>query len=242
MLSCPSPAQAPILVVSAFAPELAPLRRALKRASVSKTQIACVPVGIGVVDAAVGAARAIERFGPRLVLFVGTAGAYGATPPIGGVAIPRRLVLASTAVARAEGYLPAPVVVEASTDARVRRALQRFAATGGVVADVATTIAITRSASLARRLSAVTGTSVENLEIFAVARAAQAAGVRFGAVLGISNRVGPRAHAEWRRYQTAATSAAATVVATFLVAEFTAPSRSTAGLQLSPLARRRRRE
>jgi hypothetical protein len=35
-------------------------------------------------------------------------------------------------------------------------------------------------------------------------------------VLGISNRVGPRAHIEWRRHQAQATAAASRVVETFL--------------------------
>ncbi len=209
--------QRPILIVSAFAPELAPLRRALKRVSPAKNgSIAFVSVGIGAVDAAVGATRAIARFQPRLILFVGTAGSYGATPPIGGVAIARRLFLASTAVARAEAYLPAPAVVTATADSTLRRALLDGAPAGAIIADVATTIAITRSASLARRLAAVTGATVENLEVFAVARAAHAAGIPFGAALGISNRVGPRAHAEWLRHQAAATIAASAVIWEFV--------------------------
>jgi len=49
---------------------------------------------------------------------------------------------------------------------------------------------------------------VENLEAFAVARAAAAAGLPFAAILGISNNVGPSAHAAWKRNATGAAAAA----------------------------------
>jgi hypothetical protein len=39
---------------------------------------------------------------------------------------------------------------------------------------------------------------LENLELFGVAEAARIAGVRWGAVLGVSNRVGVHAHREWK--------------------------------------------
>jgi purine-nucleoside phosphorylase len=173
---------------------------------------------------AAGAARAIARLTPRLLLFVGTAGSYADAPVVGGVVIARRIHLASTAVLRGDGYLPRPMVTTAVADPRLQRALLRAAvATAGdggaaaaLLVDVATPLGITRTAGLARRLSHATGAIVENLELFAVARAAAAVGVPFGAVLGISNRVGPRAHTEWLRHQTRATTAASRVVEAYL--------------------------
>lgn len=209
-------ARGPILVVSAFAPELAPLRRSHRRRTRRDADIVLIPVGIGAVDAAVGAARAIARLAPRQVLFVGTAGSYSDTPAIGGVAIARRLLLASTAVARGDGYLPKPMVAEAGADPRLRRALRRAAGASAWLVDVATPLAITRTTGLARRILRETGAAVENLEAFAVARAAAAARIPFGAVLGISNRVGPRAHAEWRQHQERATAAASAVIDAYL--------------------------
>ena len=64
-------------------------------------------------------------------------------------------------------------------------------------ADVACPPAITRSAAAPPPLAGATGAALENLEAFAVARAAAEARVPFAAVLGIANQVGPRAHAEW---------------------------------------------
>jgi purine-nucleoside phosphorylase len=72
-------------------------------------------------------------------------------------------------------------------------------------------VAITKAPGLARKLGA-TGAALENLEVFSVARAAHAAGLPFAAVLGISNVVGPNAHAEWRANHLAASRAACHVV------------------------------
>lgn len=189
-----------------------------------------MPVGIGAVDAAVGAARAIARLAPRMLLFVGTAGSYARTPAVGGIAIAGRIRLASTAVARGDGYLPGAVVVNASCDSTLRRRLRLIAGADAVLADVATPLAITKTTALARRLSGTTGCAVENLEAFAVARAAAAARIPFAAVFGISNRVGPHAHKEWRQHQGRAVAAASVVIEAFLAtaatATPTAPNRS----------------
>jgi purine-nucleoside phosphorylase len=202
------------LVVSAFEPEIAPLRR-LTRGS---PELRLLPVGIGAVDAAAGAMRAILQHRPQRVLFVGTAGVYprGAgrePPPIGGVAVPGQIVCVSTAALRGDGYLPEPQLVRAATSAALSAAL------GGNGADlptVACPLAITRSAALARRIALATGAALENLELFAVARAAALAEVEFAAVLGIANRVGPVAHDEWRAHHRRASRAACTLVARWL--------------------------
>lgn len=221
-----------VLVLSAFAPELTELARLLAGADVPaavRAGVACQPAGIGVVDAAVGASRALAELGPAELLFVGTAGSYGAQPAIGRVVVGHTLHLVSTAQARGDGYLPPPLVQRAPTDAGIRRALLRAAPapsrTRAVAVDVATPVAITTSPALARLHVRSSGAAVENLETFAVARAAAAAKVPFGVVLGISNRVGPRAHEQWRRHQDAAMRAVAATVITYLTARFTAPSR-----------------
>jgi len=214
-----------VLIVSAFAPELAPLvawlnepaRRALR------ARVACVPAGIGAIEAAAGAAAAIAERRPRVVLFVGTAGSYGATPAIGSVAVARRICLAPTAVLRGEAYLPGPMTREVSADAPLRRALRGSGKTH--VADVATTIGITRGRALAARIATATGCTVENLEAFAVACAAGRAGTPFAAVLGVSNRVGPTAHREWLTHAAQATRAACSVIERWLPSA-TAPSRA----------------
>ncbi|MEP6653643.1 MAG: hypothetical protein ABJA82_09810 [Myxococcales bacterium] len=214
-----TPTSGPILVLSAFEPELAPLRAALARGVFSPGAVRCVPAGIGAVDAAIGAAREIGACRPRLVLFVGTAGSYGATAPVGAVVVGQRIVLASTAAARRDGYLPGPMSVAADTDSAVRQALlQSSAQSPLLLGDVATPLAITSAARLGQLLARTTGAAVENLEAFAVARAAALAGIPFGAVLGVSNQVGPGAHAQWLRHRALATRAACRVVEDYLAA------------------------
>jgi futalosine hydrolase len=208
------------LVVSAFEPEIAALRP-LVRAS---PRVTLAAAGIGAVDAAVGTAAAIAASRPSRVIFVGTAGVYGnaarAGLPIGSVAVAGAMVCVSTAALRGEAYLPAPTTLRAETHARLRAVLGTAAAEAGTPrslnCSVACPLAITRSAALARRIVAATGADLENLEAFAVARAAAAAGVDFAAVLGVANRVGPTGHAQWRRHHRAASRAACILVARFL--------------------------
>jgi nucleoside phosphorylase len=202
------------LVVSAFEPEIAPLRRLLQ----GPRGIALEPVGIGAVDAAVGATRAIARARPERVVFVGTAGIYGpkrdTRAAIGTAAVAGEIVCVSTAALKGEAYLPEATVLRAETSRRLRNALS--AGVPDSPRGVACPLAITRSAALGRRIAAATGATLENLEAFAVARAAAAAGIEFAAVLGVANRVGPDGHDEWRRHHRAASRAACALVARFL--------------------------
>jgi nucleoside phosphorylase len=211
-----SPSPPRTLVISAFEPEIAPLRPVVRGSR--RTTLAAA--GIGAVDAAVGAARAIEVTRPTRVIFVGTAGAYGgarrADLEIGSAAVVGEIAFVSTAALRGEAYFPAPTAVRAETTRRLRAALAAAAGDAHAPRPVACPLAITRSAALGRRIAAATGADLENLEAFAVARAAAAAGVEFAAVLGVANRVGPTGHAEWRRHHHAASRAACALVTRFL--------------------------
>jgi purine-nucleoside phosphorylase len=206
-----------ILVLSAWEPEIAPLRRRLARppaGGLART-IVCRAVGVGAVDAAIGAARAIAEVSPAQVVFVGTAGTYpgaGAARPMGAVALPDELVLCSTAALRGDGYLPGPVVQRVPAAAALLAALRGASPSIDGNGGAASPLAITQSATLARRIARATGAAYENLETFSVARAAALADLPMAAVLGIANRVGPAAHAEWRRHHQAASKAACAVV------------------------------
>jgi nucleoside phosphorylase len=206
------------LVLSAWEPELAPLRRLL-RASPLARHVTLEAIGVGTVDAAVGAAHALARSRPRRAIFVGTAGAYpGAAAralSVGAAAIASELRLVSTATLRGDAYHPAPLVAAAHATAALRARLAGAAPDALSDVTVACPLAITLAAALARRIAA-TGAALENLEAFAVARASAAAHVPFGAVLGVSNVVGPKAHAEWRANHLAASRAACHVVWSFL--------------------------
>jgi nucleoside phosphorylase len=118
--------------------------------------------------------------------------------------------LVSTATLRGEAYHPAPLVAAAETAPPLRAALARAAGPAAPVT-VACPLAITETTALARRIAA-TGAALESLEAFAVARAAASARLPFAAGLGVSNVVGPRAHAEWRANHLAASRAACRVV------------------------------
>jgi futalosine hydrolase len=201
------------LIVSAFEPEIAPLRRLVS----GKRGIVLEPVGIGAVDAAVGAAGAIARARPARVIFVGTAGIYGpakgARAAIGAAVVAAEIVCVSTSALKREAYLPAPMVMRVATSPGLRSALSDGRAGRAVVA---CPLAITRSAALGRRIAEAAGAALENLEAFAVARAASAAGIPFAAVLGLANRVGPQGHEEWRRHHRSASRAACELIARFL--------------------------
>src|SRR3954470_21533270 len=112
------------LVLSAWEPEIAPLRR-LARAF-DRERLALATVGVGAVDAAIGAAAAIAAARPARVIFIGTAWAYPrgrATGAIGAVAIAGELALVSTAALRGDGYLPEPLATRAPTAGTLRAAL-----------------------------------------------------------------------------------------------------------------------
>src|SRR3954470_4293129 len=103
------------LVLSAWEPEIAPLRR-LARAF-DRDRLALATVGVGAVDAALGAAAAIAATRPARVIFVGTAGAFPrgrSTAATGTVAVAGELCLASTAALRGDGYLPEPMATRAA--------------------------------------------------------------------------------------------------------------------------------
>ena len=203
------------LIVSAFEPEIAPLRLLLP----ARRGVVLEPVGIGAVDAAVGAVGAIARARPGRLVFVGTAGIYGpakeARSAIGTAVVAGEIVCVSTSTLRREAYLPGPMVLRVATSRSLQAALTDGRAGRAVV--VACPLAITSSTALGRRIAQATGAALENLEAFAVARAAAAAGIPFAAVLGVANRVGPQGHEEWRRHHRAASRAACELAARFLL-------------------------
>jgi nucleoside phosphorylase len=91
------------------------------------------------------------------------------------------------------------------------------AATGLSVADVACPLGITRALPVAQKLRKATGAALENLEAFAVARAAAHANVPFTAILGVANHVGPEGHVQWRQYGDRAAAAACAAVRKWLL-------------------------
>lgn len=206
-------------MLSAWGPEIAPLARLARPGPAGRGRagtFTAVAVGVGPVEAAIGATRAIAAHAPRRVIFVGTAGVYGgrkAMAGLGGAAVAGDLTCVSTAALRGDGYLPEIQIVRTAASHELSTSL---AAGAVAILGVACPLAITRSAALGRQIARATGAALENLEAFGVARAAAAAKVEFAAVLGVANRVGPTGHREWRAHHLAASRAACRLVAAYL--------------------------
>jgi purine-nucleoside phosphorylase len=214
------------LVVAAWAPELRPLRAGLAGLPSSvRKRVVLETVGVGLVEAAAGSARLIEKLAPDGVLLVGTAGCYARHKldrqdrqdrqafAIGSAAICRRIRLLPPVLGRQHCFLPSIVPTQARSSTALVRALRK--ATALPMADVACPLAITANKKAATAAAEFSGCALENLEAFSVARAAAAAGIPFAAVLGIANYVGPAAHAEWKIHGDAAAAAACQAVLDF---------------------------
>ena len=178
-----------MLVLAAFPPELAALDPSLARAT----------VGVGLVEAALGAARVLRERKPERVVLVGTVGAYpGSGLAIGDVVRASRVLLAAPSGALIEA-IPQRIEVDRSDPNDPYDFLRS--------AVVATTLAVTTDDSVAAELAARTGADVEHLEAFAVARACAQAAVPFAAVFGVANTVGARGRDEWRAHHERAAAA-----------------------------------
>jgi futalosine hydrolase len=195
-----------VLVMAAFAPELAHVRAALRtadgpvaatgeRARVGDLAVALGLVGVGLAAAAVGAATLVGELAPRAVVLVGTCGAYaGSGLAIGDVVVSRRLSLVDPSALENRTQFPPPMATTLEASDALASAL---AGAGARPADVATTLAITVDDPLALRIRQGASVDVEHLETHGVAMACAGRGVPFAAVLGVANRVGASGREEW---------------------------------------------
>jgi nucleoside phosphorylase len=214
-----------VLILGAFHPELAALRPILGdalRARLGAAEVVARVVGIGVTMAAVGGAMQLAELAPRVVVLVGTCGAYRAAGDastavlsIGDVAVPARLRLTAPCVVDGLSQFPDPMSVAMDAHAPTVEGLLRA---GGKRGDVATTPGITVDDAAAARVARATGAQVEHLEAHGVATACAARGVPFAAALGVANDVGGSARAQWRTHHRAAAAAAIAVVTRWLQA------------------------
>ena len=165
--------------------------------------LAGTALGVGPVVAAARMARVLAEERPAGVVMLGTAGAYPDGPAVGAVVQAGRLGLADGAAAMALGYTPLP-------PKPVRADHGLLPGLSVPVHDVLTMGAVSTDMVLTERLG--DGWDVEHLECFGAAWACMDAGVPFTAVLGIANRVGPDAHAEWLTWRGRAQDAARSAV------------------------------
>jgi nucleoside phosphorylase len=148
---------------------------------------------------------------------VGTAGVYPGQSTefvIEGAVIAKRIHLLPQILPGKHAYLPAIVPTEATSNPALVRALRK--ATRLPCADVACPLGITATARAAKTAAELSGCALENLEAFAVARAAAVAKVPFAAILGIANWVGPSGHREWEKHAKAAAESACRAVVVLL--------------------------
>lgn len=209
-----------ILVAAAWEPELERFR-ALARDGGAVTDDPCAaepasgacdlavePIGIGVVDAAAGAARSIARLGPSTVVLLGTCGAAPSSGlRIGDVVVGTSARLVDLAVVEGRAAMPtasAAVPLDPSM-------IAALVAAGAREATIANTLGVTTDDVLAAKLAELG--QVEHLEAYGVARACQTAPtpVRCAVVLGVANVVGARGRDEWRSNHVAASARAAEI-------------------------------
>jgi nucleoside phosphorylase len=204
------------LVIAAWPPELAYFEAGLPTLPAQVRQrVVLASVGVGMVEAGIATAQLLARNQPDFVLLVGTAGVYPRQPlALDQAAIALRVRLLPQILPSKHAYLPAIVPTEVRTSPTLVRALRKAAHLP--CADVACPMGITATKQAAVAASKLSGCALENLEAFAVARAAAVAKVPFAAVLGVANHVGPNGHREWERHaKSAAESACRAIVAFF---------------------------
>jgi nucleoside phosphorylase len=125
--------------------------------------------------------------------------------------IPDEVKLVDAAESSGQAAFPGPM----PSRARVHRGLAaglRRAAQDPLRGALATTLGITTSNALARRIERASGCHAENLEALAVALACQSERVAFAALLLITNVVGSRGRAQWVEQHTAAADRGAAIV------------------------------
>jgi len=202
------------LILSAWEPELAFLKGAMAGLPASlRRRVTLASVGVGLVESAIGTTLLVAQHRPNILLLVGTAGLYpGKTTTIAldQVAIAAKMVLLPEVLPGKHVFLPAILPDRMRSDPALVQALRRK--THLPAADIACPLGITATKKAAGAAAKLSGCRLENLEAFAVARAAAVAKVPFAAVLGIANHVGPAGHAQWKKHAQAAAAAACQAV------------------------------
>lgn len=146
-------------------------------------------VGVGPFEALLGTDAILRAHSPSLVVFVGSAGSFGADVP-GTVIEAGQVTLGDAAALLGLGYTPRPAPA--------------FALPG--TTRVITNAAITTSPDLAARYALAA--DVEHMEAWSVAYVCARHAIPCRILLGIANRVGPDAHAEWLAHRSLAEDAA----------------------------------
>ncbi|MBK7397499.1 MAG: hypothetical protein IPJ34_14695 [Myxococcales bacterium] len=208
-----------LLVLAAYAPELAGMRRLLGDnlyGNVSGVIVSCKAVGVGLPNAVAGTVLRVMQLRPRAVVLVGTAGYYpGSSVSLNEAVVVRRTQLVDPIEVEGRGAMPDPMPKNADANPMLSLGLM-----GGrpPTLDVANTLVVTTDDPLAHRIHAATGCALENLEAFGIANACALHAVPFAAVLGVSNKVGSTGRDEWRAHHKTAAQFACEIVLRWLTA------------------------
>lgn len=206
-----------LLIAAAFEPELDPLVPILGSGlsgTVRGIRIMARPVGIGLPLAAAGISNRVTVLRPRAVLMIGSCGAYPSRGrAIGDVVAARTIHLVEPAVVADEAGFPRAMSVREEADAAMSAGLAQY---GASLASIATTLAVTTSATLSAKIAERCECDVEHLEAFAGAAACSKERIAFTTVLGVANIVGPSGREQWKANGAAAHSAAVRVVMAWL--------------------------
>lgn len=160
-------------------------------------------LGVGPLRAAATMARLLAEERPEYVILIGSAGAYSRAHPIGAAFVCASLGTLDGAAALGLAYsplAPGPLSADPALCARLRAPTARVLTVSAITTD------------LRLRDALASGWDLEHLEAYGAALACAAAQVPFAAVLGVSNEVGPAAHAQWTAHRGAAERAAQDVV------------------------------
>ena len=171
------------LLLSAFPPELA----GLYASPPPGWQARCT--GVGAITAAATTARLIAELKPKCVLFVGTCGAYDERLAIGDLIEVTEAVSISMEEVDGRAYRPSIECVRWPATFTFAQPLALTTCT------VAVPVAISKTVEGAKLLAQTA--PAEHLEVTGVFAACHGAGVACGAVLGVADHVGPKAHQQW---------------------------------------------
>ncbi len=157
--------------------------------------------GIGLVDAALGTARAVAEASPDAILFLGTCGAHrGAEIAVGDIILADDVRIGSGDVASGRMRIPSLLKSTLRADDLLAEAVIEAASEQGFTplprrASVSCTLGITENDDLAERLRAYDGSETENLEAFSLLAAA--GGIPTAILLGVTNIVGAEGGRGW---------------------------------------------
>ncbi|MBX7191301.1 MAG: hypothetical protein K1X94_04560 [Sandaracinaceae bacterium] len=209
-----------VLVVAAGAPDLLGLRahfgdklEGVVRGLVVRSKV----VGFGPGVAGATTARGLLALNPRAVVLLGSCGVYPNLPQYQphDVVVTSRVLALDHAVIQGAAEWPTPMSTTVDASAAMVAGLSAGRHRTHV-APVASPLALTRSDSLASRITSVTGAHVENTDAFGVACAAAGAPVPFACALGVANIVGSTGRADWQQFQRDAVTQAANALIAWL--------------------------